>query len=115
MNLSNSFSLHFKPPLFNQNEAEIVLGVFGGSDHVDDEAVFASHGEYIDAAGFHGRPGIVWMPASLVECTGVAEAAGSRSQAKRFVISREKNLPLHLGRDFFGIKTSTFEQYCVFI
>ena len=87
MNLSNSFSLHFKPPLFNQNEAEIVLGVFGGSDHIDGEAVFASRGEYIDAAGFHGWPGFFWMPASLVECAGVAEAAGSIPQANRLVIS----------------------------
>ena len=87
-----------------------MLGVFGGSDHIDGEAVFASRGEYIDTAGFHGGPGFVRMPASPVEGARRTKSARPRPQAKCLVISREKNLPLHFGRDFFCITTSTFEQ-----
>ena len=47
------FSPSQTPHLFNQNEAEIVLGVFGGSDDVDGEAMFASRGENVDSAGLH--------------------------------------------------------------
>ena len=92
-----------------------MLGIFLGLDHIDGEAVFTSCGEYIDSAGLHGWTGFVWMPAPLVEGAGVAEAAGSSSQAKGFVISREKNLPLHFGCDFLCIQASALEQNGAFI
>jgi len=92
-----------------------MLGIFVVFDHIDGEAVFTSRGEDIDAAGLHRWPGFVWMPASLTKCAGSAEPARSSPQAKGFVISREKNLPLHFGRDFLCIKASTLEQNGAFI
>ena len=83
-----------------------ILAVF---DHLDGEAVLANRGENVDSTGLHCWPGFVWMPASLVECAGVAEAAGSGSQAKGFIVSREKSLPLHFDSYFLCIKPPCLE------
>jgi hypothetical protein len=101
--------IHFPPHSFYQDEPEIVLGILVGSDHLDGESVFASCGENIDSACFHCWAGFVWMPASLIEGPGRAEAARSGPQAKRLIVPRKKSLPFHFDSDCLCIVTFTFE------
>jgi hypothetical protein len=109
------FSLIQTLHLFHQNEAEIVLGVSGGSYYIDGETMFASRGENVDSAGLHCWSGFVWMPTSSVEGARVTEAARSGPQPKSLIMPREKSLPFHFGRDFFCIKPPCFEHDGVFI
>ena len=114
--LSDSFSLNFKPSyLFNQNEAEIVLRVFGSSNNVDGEAVLTNSGENIDSAGLHGRPSFVRMPTSLFEGARATESARSSPQAKSLVVPAKEGLPLHFGSYFLCIKQPCLEQDGPFI
>ena len=101
--------------LFDQNEAEIVLGIFVGFYHVDGEAVFTNRGKDIYAAGLHRWPGFVWVPASLIKGAGVAEPARSGPQAKSLVVPRKEGLPLHLDSDFLCIKPLCLEQDGLFV
>jgi len=86
-----------------------MLGILVRFDYIDDEPMFSNGSKHIDAAGLQRRPCLFRMAATLIEGTGLAEAAGSGSQAKTLVITRKKDFPLHLGGDLLRIQSSALE------
>ena len=85
-------------PSFDQHEAVVVLRAGVVADDLDGEAVAAGGGVDVNAGGFHGGSGLVWVEA-VIEVAFVAEIARAGAEGEGLVVAGEEDLALEVSDD----------------